>query len=513
MAPPPSDDEGERAPPELPIDRYDDLAGVDLKGKVALVLDNAPNSPDLPTLFGAIQLLAKDHDAAAKPLREAEADEVAALNARIEAGEVTNVGGEKVEGALDGGLVRDPSGFAGTLRRALMTAVWSVTGFIGMAIALMIPLQLIFGVVVLSPMLQEVFKTVVDQGVNTLIGFADEGAKFVFASFVPHSIIGPSGEPVPMDGLSFPLVNMAFAVLPTIVFFSSLMSVLYHIGVMQKLVYAVAWVMQRTMGTSGAESLSAAANIFVGQTEAPLVIGPFVKDMTKSELHAVMTGGFLSSMVSGYLALILLVLFALVGVVLSQAGILFPSSPAATSSSAKASTTSAAPTSKTPSPTSSSPTPTESTPAAINLIPEEYLGQPYNEVRSKLIGLGLGVTGKEVADDSAPGTVTNIDPAGTVQPGTTITVSYSKGPDKVTVPSLEPGASEKQVQRAIENAGLRWQKGAPVEGDGTQDEGTFVSSEPGSGEQVPAGSVVTYHLATAPAPASDSPSPSATTTK
>jgi len=213
------------------------------------------------------------------------------------------------------------------------------------------------------------------------------------------------------------------------------------------------------------------------------------------------------------IALILLVLFALVGVVLSQAGILFPSSPAATSSSAKASTTSAAPTSKTPSPTSSSPTPTESTPAAINLIPEEYLGQPYNEVRSKLIGLGLGVTGKEVADDSAPGTVTNIDPAGTVQPGTTITVSYSKGPDKVTVPSLEPGASEKQVQRAIENAGLRWQKGAPVEGDGTQDEGTFVSSEPGSGEQVPAGSVVTYHLATAPAPASDSPSPSATTTK
>ena len=155
-----------------------------------------------------------------------------------------------------------------------------------------VALQLIFGVVVLSPMLQEVFRTFVDQGVNTLIGFADEGAKFVFASFVPHSIIGPSGEPVPMDGLSFPLVNMAFAVLPTIVFFSALMSVLYHLGVMQKLVYMVAWVMQRTMGTSGAESLSAAANIFVGQTEAPLVIGPFVKTMTRSELHAVMTGGF-----------------------------------------------------------------------------------------------------------------------------------------------------------------------------------------------------------------------------
>ncbi|MDG1480690.1 MAG: nucleoside transporter C-terminal domain-containing protein [Myxococcota bacterium] len=155
-----------------------------------------------------------------------------------------------------------------------------------------VALQLIFGVIVLSPMLQDVFRTVVDQGVNTLIGFADEGAKFVFASFVPHSIIGPAGDPVPMDGLSFPLVNMAFSVLPTIVFFSALMSVLYHLGVMQKLVYMVAWVMQRTMGTSGAESLSAAANIFVGQTEAPLVIGPFVKTMTRSELHAVMTGGF-----------------------------------------------------------------------------------------------------------------------------------------------------------------------------------------------------------------------------
>jgi CNT family concentrative nucleoside transporter len=155
-----------------------------------------------------------------------------------------------------------------------------------------VALQLIFGVVVLSPALQEIFKTVVDQGVNTLIGFSNDGAKFVFGSFVPHSMIGPSGEHVPQDGISFPLMNMAFAVLPTIVFFSALMSVMYHVGIMQKLVYGVALVMQRTMGTSGAESLSAAANIFVGQTEAPLVIGPFVKDMTKSELHAVMTGGF-----------------------------------------------------------------------------------------------------------------------------------------------------------------------------------------------------------------------------
>jgi len=213
------------------------------------------------------------------------------------------------------------------------------------------------------------------------------------------------------------------------------------------------------------------------------------------------------------IALILLVLFALVGVVLSQAGILFPSSPAVTSSSAKASTTSAAPTSKSPSPTSSSATPTESTPPAINLLPDAYKGRPYNDVRAELNGLGLQVKGNPVADPSAPGTVIDIDPSGPVQPGETITVSYSKGPEKVTVPTLQQGDKEAAVQRAIERAGLRWQKGAPVEGDGTQDEGTFVSSEPGSGEQVPAGSIVIYHLASAPAPSQSSPSPSVSTTK
>jgi concentrative nucleoside transporter, CNT family len=81
-------------------------------------------------------------------------------------------------------------------------------------------------------------------------------------------------------------------VLPTIIFFSSLMTVLYHLGVMQLIVKGAAWVMMRTMKTSGAETLSAAGNIFVGQTEAPLMIKPFVGRMTMSELMAVMTGGF-----------------------------------------------------------------------------------------------------------------------------------------------------------------------------------------------------------------------------
>lgn len=219
------------------------------------------------------------------------------------------------------------------------------------------------------------------------------------------------------------------------------------------------------------------------------------------------------------IALILLVLFALVGVMLSQAGILFPPTPASSSAAATSAspvTTSASPTTTAPSPTTSSAAPTPSTPAAINLIPERYLGRPYNDVRSELIGLGLGVTGAEVFDDSAPGTVVEIDPAGTVRPGTTITVSYSKGPEPtkepetVTVPTLQSGASETAVQQAIQNAGLRWAKGADVNPTNKKEEpGTFVSAQPASGSTVPAGSVVTYHLAKAAAPES-TPSPTGT---
>ena len=161
------------------------------------------------------------------------------------------------------------------------------------------------------------------------------------------------------------------------------------------------------------------------------------------------------------IALILLVLFSLVGVVLTQAGILFPETPASSSAAVTSAptTTSASPTSTSPSPTSSSATPTQTTPAAINLIPEDYLGRPYNDVRSELIDLGLHVDGAEVFNDAAPGTVVDINPSGPVQRGTTITVTYSKGPESVTVPTLQSGASEAAVQQAIESAGLRWAKG------------------------------------------------------
>ena len=218
------------------------------------------------------------------------------------------------------------------------------------------------------------------------------------------------------------------------------------------------------------------------------------------------------------IALILLVVFVLAGVVLSQAGNLFPSQAPATTgatsttpkpSSATPTASSASP-SETPSPSPSSATPTESTPAAVNLIPDAYLGRPFNEVRNELIGKGLQVTGVEVVNDATPGTVTNIDPSGPVQPGTTITVSYSKGPEMVSVPSIKAGASEAEVQQAIQDAGLRWAKGADVSPTGKkEDPGTFVSSEPSSGSKVASGSVVTYHLAkdtaTTPSPTKSGP--------
>nr|BCX00717.1 MAG: nucleoside transporter [Bacteroidota bacterium] len=113
-----------------------------------------------------------------------------------------------------------------------------------------------------------------------ILHFTTEGARFLFGNLA----LSPGQEG--SMGAFF-----AFQVLPTIIFFSALMSVLYHLGLMQRLVQAMAWVMTRLMGTSGAESLSVTANIFVGQTEAPLVIRPYLGGMTRSELLAVMSGG------------------------------------------------------------------------------------------------------------------------------------------------------------------------------------------------------------------------------
>ncbi|GJQ20954.1 MAG: nucleoside transporter [Bacteroidia bacterium] len=118
------------------------------------------------------------------------------------------------------------------------------------------------------------------EGFVVVLGFTTEGARFVFGNLAL--------SPGTSDSLGF---YFAFQVLPTIIFFSCLMSVLYYLGIMQKVVQGMAWIMARLMGTSGAESLSNTANIFVGQTEAPLMIRPFIGDMTMSELLTIMTGG------------------------------------------------------------------------------------------------------------------------------------------------------------------------------------------------------------------------------
>jgi CNT family concentrative nucleoside transporter len=134
-------------------------------------------------------------------------------------------------------------------------------------------LQLVFALVILRTAAGRRVFDVVGDAVTGFLDLADRGSIFIF-------------------GENFRDHFLAFKVLPTIIFFSSFITVLYYLGVMQWVVRAFAWLMMRVLRTSGAESLSAAANIFVGQTEAPLLIRPYVKTMTRSELMAVMTGGF-----------------------------------------------------------------------------------------------------------------------------------------------------------------------------------------------------------------------------
>ncbi len=149
-----------------------------------------------------------------------------------------------------------------------------------------IALQLLFAIIViLVPGGREFFEGLSSVFVR-VISFAMEGAAFIF---------GPLANP---SNLGF---IFAFQVLPTIIFFAALMSVLYHVGVMQKIVQAMAWVMLKVMRISGAESLSVAANVFVGQTEAPLVVRPYISRMTESELLTMMVGG-MATIAGGVLA-------------------------------------------------------------------------------------------------------------------------------------------------------------------------------------------------------------------
>ena len=131
------------------------------------------------------------------------------------------------------------------------------------------------------------------RGVTRVIAFADEGTSFVF---------GRAADASQAWGFIF-----AVKVLPIIIFFAALMSVLYHLGMMQRVVAGVAWVIRRTMGVTGTEALSAAANIFVGQTEAPLTVKPFIAGMTRSQVMCIMVGGFATiagSVMAAYITMI-----------------------------------------------------------------------------------------------------------------------------------------------------------------------------------------------------------------
>jgi len=145
----------------------------------------------------------------------------------------------------------------------------------------------------------ESFFSAVNKAVVRLLGFTADGARFIFGNLVSNNVpigLGDAVSNMPIKQVPGYVAAtggyFAFSVLPTIIFFSSLMSVLYHLGIMQRVVAFVAWIMERCMRTSGAETLSASASIFLGQTEAPLVVRPFVAEMTISELACIMVSGF-----------------------------------------------------------------------------------------------------------------------------------------------------------------------------------------------------------------------------
>jgi CNT family concentrative nucleoside transporter len=137
-------------------------------------------------------------------------------------------------------------------------------------------LQLLFAVLVIKWSFGQQILHTVASVITSLLGHSADGSTLVFGR------IGTPGDP---------LATLAFAVLPTLIFVSAFFAILYHLGLMQQIIKVVAWIMQRTMGTSGAESTNVAASIFMGQTEAPLTIRPFLSGATRSELMTIMTSG------------------------------------------------------------------------------------------------------------------------------------------------------------------------------------------------------------------------------
>ena len=174
----------------------------------------------------------------------------------------------------------------GRLRARRAPIPWRAIGW-GLA------LQFIFAVIVLRA---PGFLEAINAAITALLGFTREGAALIFGNlvdnFTPVRSAPDPNAPANAGQFAHTGAMFAFFVLPTIIFFSALTAILYHAGIMQWIVQGLAWIMSKSMKTSGAETLSAAANIFVGQTEAPLMVKPFLAAMTHSELMCVMVAGF-----------------------------------------------------------------------------------------------------------------------------------------------------------------------------------------------------------------------------
>jgi len=159
-------------------------------------------------------------------------------------------------------------------------------------IAAGVSLQIVFAIIVILVPGGREFFNFLSMIFVKVIDFALAGAQFIF------------GDLAKADEFGF---IFAFQVLPTIIFFASLMGVLYHLGVMQKIVQGMAWGMQKVLRVSGSESLSVAANVFIGQTEAPLVVRPYIAKMTESELFTMMVGGMATiagAVLAAYIAML-----------------------------------------------------------------------------------------------------------------------------------------------------------------------------------------------------------------
>lgn len=163
-------------------------------------------------------------------------------------------------------------------------------------------LQLILAILILQvDIVYAGFDFVADRFVD-LLNFTEAGATFLFGAWPAEAWIEQmdfsNGERIPFKlGYMF-----AFKVLPTVVFFSAFSAILFYLGILQKIIYGFAWLMSRFMHLSGAESTAAAANVFIGQTEAPLVVKPYLEDMSKSEIMCLMTGG-MATIAGGVFAL------------------------------------------------------------------------------------------------------------------------------------------------------------------------------------------------------------------